>query len=185
MWFLILNLFTIMFGFAQNQFKDYSNENPHVNGNQIFRSTKNEYRIKIPKNWKISKGNSLGAEFNAKSPLEDASINMIVVNLKTLPKFSAHDIPINAIMETIRESVPSAKLIESEKQYLSNEKAMYVKYHYNYKTIDINTDIICIQYSIIKETKIFTITLQSQEAVYSKFKEKFKETLLSFIFEKY
>lgn len=61
-----------------NPNKDYSNNTPVVNGNNIFRSEENFYRIKIPTGWKIAKGNSLGAEFNAKSELGDASLNIVV-----------------------------------------------------------------------------------------------------------
>lgn len=181
---LLLNLILIYCS-AQNPNKDYSDKNPTVNGNNIFRSTENLYRIKIPKKWSLNKGNSLGAEFNSKSPLEDASLSIIVANLKTPPKFTAHDVPVEAIIESLKKNIPSTTLIESEKQFLSNEKALYIKYKFNYKTVDTDTDIICIQYSVIKKTRMFTITLQAQELTYPTYSDVFKETLESFVFEDY
>jgi hypothetical protein len=181
---LFLSL-TFIYCSAQNPNKDYSDKSPTVNSNNIFRSTENLYRIKIPKKWSINKGNSLGVEFNSKSPLEDASLSIIVANLKTPPKFTAHDVPVETIIESLKKNVPSTTLIESEKQFLSNEKALYIKYRFNYKTLDIDTDIICIQYSVIKKTRMFTITLQAQELTYPAYRDVFNETLKSFVFEDY
>lgn len=181
---LLLNL-TLIYCSAQNPNKDYSDKDPTVNGNNIFRSTENLYRIKIPKKWSINKGNSLGAEFNSKSPLEDASLSIIVANLKTPPKFTAHDVPVETIIESLKKNIPSTTLIESEKRFLSNEKAMYIKYKFNYKTVDTDTDIICIQYSVIRKTRMFTITLQAQELTYPMYIDVFRETLESFVFEDY
>ena len=181
---LFLNL-TLISCSAQNPNKDYSDKNPTVNGSNIFRSTENLYRIKIPKKWSLNKGNSLGAEFNAKSPLEDASLSIVVANLKTPPKFTAHDVPAEAIIESLKKNIPSTTLIESEKQFLSNEKALYIKYKFNYKTLDTDTDIICVQYSVIRKTRMFTITLQAQELNYGIYSDIFKETLESFVFEDY
>jgi hypothetical protein len=170
---------------GQEIHKDYSNKNPVVNDNNIFRSKENNYRIQIPINWSVNKGNSLGAEFNAKSEIGDASLNIIVATLTSPPKFTAHDIPSETLMQTIKKNNPSSILLESEKQYLSNEKALYIKYRFNYKTLDTDTDIICIQYSIIKESKIYTVTLQAQEWTYSSYKNIFRETLKSFMLEAY
>ncbi len=177
---LLINYFNCS---GQSPHKDYSDKSPNVNDNNIFRSTENQYRIKIPENWSVNKGTSLGAEFNAKSELEDASLNIIVANLKTPPTFTAHDVPVETLMQTITKNNPTSKLIESEKQYLSNEKALYIKYRFNYKTLDTDTDIICIQYSVIKKTKIYTVTLQAQELTYSSYINIFRETLKSFLFE--
>ena len=91
--------------------------------------------------------------------------------------------PVETLMQTITKNNPTSKLIESEKQYLSNEKALYIKYRFNYKTLDTDTDIICIQYSVIKKTKIYTVTLQAQELTYSSYINIFRETLKSFLFE--
>lgn len=182
-YFILFMSFCSLVSFGQSSNNDYSNKNPTVNGNNIFRSDENLYRIKIPQKWKINKGNSLGAEFNAKSPLEDASLSIIVANLKSPPTFTAHDVPVESIMKSVKANNPTSELIESEKQFLSNERAMYIKYKFNYKTLDSDIDIICIQYSVIKNTRIFTITLQAQELTYSLYKEVFKETLESFTFE--
>ena len=193
-----LKVFAIIWGlliFAQvyvafgqtpsNPNKDYSKSAPKVNGNSIFRSTENFYRIKIPNGWTINKGNSLGAEFNAMSESGEASLNIVVATMKDSPKFTSHDVPVNVLVNTLKEKNETVQLIESEKQYLSNEKALYIKYKMNYKTVDSDTDIICIQYSVIKKNRIFTITLQAQQGKYSKFQDTFTETLQSFTFEDY
>lgn len=184
--FLLIAVYGTIGSIAQsNPNKDYSDKTPTVNSNNIFRSTENHYRIKIPQKWTIGKGNSLGAEFNAKSKLGDASLNIIVANLGKAPKFSAHDVPVETIMKAIKSNNPSASLIESEKQFLSNEKAMYIKYKINYKTVDADVDIISVQYSVIKDARIFTITLQAQELTYPSYKDVFRETIQSFTFEHY
>lgn len=168
-----------------NPNKDYSNKTPVVNGNNIFRSEENFYRIKIPTGWKIAKGNSLGAEFNAESELGDASLSIVVATMENPPKFTAHDVPVVAVMNAIKKNNETSQFLESGKQYLSNEKALYVKYKMNYKTTDIDVDIISIQYSVIKDIRIFTITLQAQEDNYPMYQKIFQETLQSFMFENF
>jgi hypothetical protein len=116
-------------GLAQsNPNKDYGDKGPTIHANNIFRSEENHYRIKIPKKWTITKGNALGAEFNSQSESGTASLSIVVATLIDPPKFTAHDVPVDIVMKTIQSQTPTAKLLESEKQYLSNEKALYIKY---------------------------------------------------------
>ncbi|MBC8458471.1 MAG: hypothetical protein H8D67_10800 [Deltaproteobacteria bacterium] len=166
-------------------YKDYSLIEPKVNDANIFRSEVNKYRIKLPRDWKINRGNSIGVEFNAISlfGLGGASMNMVIATLDENAGISAHDIPVDGMINLLKNRYPGVKLIESKKMFLSNEKCLLIKYSFGYKTLDYNVKLITSQYNVMRGNKAFTLTFQVAEELQKEHESVIEETLLSFVFE--
>src|SRR5690554_3216130 len=163
--------------------KDYSGQEPTVNEASIYRSETNKYRIKIPKQWKLNRPNSIGVEFNAMHPMDIASMNIAITTLDKPKNISAYDIPVNRMIEQLKITQPSARLLKSEKLHLNNEECLLIKYVFNYKTLDVDINIITYQYSVMRANKAFTLTFQVQEDFETEMNSVFEETLISFVFE--
>ena len=79
-------------------FKDYSKQEPKINGANIYRSEENKYRVKVPDGWSINRPNSIGVEFNSQHPFEIASMNILVGSSVEIKNISVYDIPVNRII---------------------------------------------------------------------------------------
>ena len=163
--------------------KDYSGQEPTLNANNIYRSETNKYRIKIPKGWKINRPNNIGVEFNAKDSMDVASMNIAITELDKPAKISAYDIPVDVIIQRTKTIHPTARLLKSEKLYLNNEECLLIKYVFNYKTLDIDINIITYQYNVMRGNKAFSLAFQVVEEFEKQMAGIFEETLISFVFE--
>lgn len=163
--------------------KDYSGQEPTLNEANIYRSEINKYRIKIPKGWKLNRPNSIGVEFNAMHPLSKASMNIAITELDKPKNISAYDIPVDSMIQQLKIIYPTARLLESEKLHLNNEECLLIKYDFNYKTLDIDLNIITYQYNVMRGKKAVTLTFQVQEEFEKQMTSIFEETLISFVFE--
>ena len=74
------------------EFKDYSSLDLGLNDNQYYHSKVNNFRIQIPQQWILMKGQALGIEVNSVSPDECAMFSVQIANLKN-NKISIEDIP--------------------------------------------------------------------------------------------
>ncbi|TXK45710.1 hypothetical protein FVR03_12235 [Pontibacter qinzhouensis] len=163
--------------------KDYASLEPKVNGNNIYRSDINHYRIKIPKSWSINKPNSIGVEFNAVDPLGMATMNVHVTHFDNPPKKDAHDFPVSEALNGFKQIMPITILLESKKTYVNNLKCLHVKVKSNIKSLDDDYYIITRNYVFLRGNRMISLTYQVIEEFDTEYSTIFEDSVLSFVFE--
>jgi len=171
--------------YVYDLFKDYSNLNPQVNSANIYRSKINGYRIKIPDNWIIEKGNTLGTEFHCKPLSDDATIAVQAGQHASLLKIDIEMFPVEIMLDKFKQRMTGFKLLKDEITYLANEKTRHLQFSGEIFHIDglhsLTTDF----YIVLRKDRFYNIMLQSNSDKYQQYKNIFFEILKSFYFEDY
>jgi hypothetical protein len=163
--------------------KDYTPLEPKVNENNIFRSNINQYRIKVPNGWIVSRPNSIGVEFNATDSLKVATMNIHITHFDIPINKSVYDFPVSKGVATLRESLPNTELIEGKKTYINNVESLLIKTKSNIKSLEYDYYIITRQYIMLRGNKLVSITFQVVEELEEIYFPAIEDSLLSFYFE--
>ena len=166
-------------------FKNYSDLDLKVNGANLYRSKINGYRIKIPDNWLIEKGNTLGTEFHCRPSSDDALISVQVGTLKGLNNIPIEKFPIDLFLNTIKNRVDNLRVLKEEMTSLANVPTKHIQFEFELNHLNEKYYKITDYYITIRNDKFYNIMLQAHKSKYDNYHDEFYESLKSFWFEDY
>lgn len=154
-----------------------------------YRNSQFKYAIIYPTGWKIA--NDDGKVFSVLNNSSDVNINVVADQLTTDDKIHYNritDIP--NIREEMTASIKKAAKIptvESGTTVLSNEPALWFKFNYIHRSIDVELYFVVYQVSVLKNDNRYTITAKvsgpskvEAETKFNKYWPTIKTSIVSF-----
>lgn len=152
-----------------------------ITGNKPGKYVKNDefgFRIAFPDGWTVFATAIPFQAFDKSNGL----ISVEVVNSEDYRGLSIFDIAPETLIEAIRSKKPKATVVEDTKLALDNISARYIKYKWDEKIKNFNTQVTVDHYYLINATKFYIIQCQAPTKDFERYKEIFQKTIESFQF---
>lgn len=154
-----------------------------------YRNSQFNYAIIYPIDWKIARDD--GKVFSVLNKSSDVNINVVADKLSPSEKGSYNsitDIPnIREEMTALIKQMAKIPSVESGSTVLSNEPALWFKYHYIHRSLNVELYLVVYQVAVLKNDNRYNITAKvmgpSKEQVVTKFSKYWptiKTSLISF-----
>ena len=167
------------------EFKDYFSLDLGLNDNQYYHSKVNNFRIQIPQQWILMKGQALGIEVNSVSPDEGAMFSVQIANLKN-NKISIEDISDDFFLQLFKSNrVKEMKILFAEKTTIANQNAKHCLLSLSYNHLNENIDYLIDSYIFIYNDKLFHLICKTKKEYGQNYSDKFQSILTSFMLEYY
>ena len=167
------------------EFKNYTSLDILLDSNQYYHSKVNNFRVQIPEQWSLMKGQALGIEFNAVSVDETAMFSMQIANFKG-DKINIDDIPENFFIEGFKsDRVKEMNISVSENTTVADQKAKHHSLTFSYSHLNQNIGYIVDSYVFIYKNKVYHLICKEKEGNGKAHSTQFSSILQSFMIEKY
>jgi len=157
----------------------------------LYRNREYNFRIKFPEGWEQQVGD--GPHIVRKATNGSGTISIAVNKLPE--NFSGLVTSITDVYtaeeyreetgDYITEQFPESAIIASGETKISNRDAFWISYETPYSTLDINVELITIQYQIVHNNTFYTITIGSPKDEFASFENTMKLAVSTFVFEDY
>ncbi len=153
-----------------------------ITGN-MYRNTKYGFRIKFPKGWNISPGDGIHIVQKATSGLESIMISVNQFESKNGTLFSIEDLT-GGLQSAVDEFNQNSRPVTFyEETTLDNLPAYMIEYSTSYKNLDQEADITQLQFIVLKDNIIYTISAGTLTSRYEEMKEEFMKSISTFVVE--
>jgi hypothetical protein len=167
------------------EFKDYSNLNIKLNEINYYHSEINNFRIKIPNNWELQKGQALGIEISSISPNKDGLLSIQIANLND-ERITVESIPDDFFIILLKNNrLQNLKTLESKNISIANQKGKFSSIEFTYNHLNETINQYLESYVFIYNKKVYHIILKTDINSKHKYETEFKEILNSFMLENY
>lgn len=167
------------------EFKDYSNLNIKLNEINYYHSEINNFRIKIPNNWELQKGQALGVEISSISPDKDGLLSIQIANLND-ERITVESIPDDFFIILLKNNrLQNLKTLESKNISIANQKGKFSSIEFTYNHLNETINQYLESYVFIYNKKVYHIILKTDINSKHKYETEFIEILNSFMLENY
>lgn len=154
-----------------------------------YRNSQYKYAIIYPIDWKIARDD--GKVFSVLNKASDVNINVVADKLTPNDKRQHNritDIPnIREEMTALIKQMAKTPSVESGTAVLSNEPALWFKFHYIHRSLDVELFFVVYQIAVLKNDNRYTITAKvsgpskvEAETKFNKYWPTIKTSIVSF-----
>jgi len=167
------------------EFKNYTSLDITLDDNQYYHSTVNNFRVQIPEQWSLMKGQALGIEFNAVSADENAMFSMQVANIKG-DEINIDEIPENFFIDGFKSNrVKEMNISISDNTTVANQKTKHHSLTFSYNHLNENIGYIVDSYVFVYKNKVYHLICKEKAKNGKTHSTEFDNILKSFMLEKF
>lgn len=167
------------------EFKDYSSLDVKLNEIGYYHSEINNFRVQIPENWTLQKGQVLGTEISALAPDNGGLFILQICNLNK-NKIDIDNLPDNFFLKFLENKrAYDMKTIESKLTTIANQKTKYNSFTLSYSHLNEMLNFHIESYVFIYDDRIYHLLFKREIEQKDNYQLEFKNILNSFMLEYY
>lgn len=167
------------------EFKDYSNLDVKLNEIGYYHSKINNFRVQIPENWTLQKGQVLGTEISALAPDNGGVFILQISNLNN-NKIDIDNLPNNFFLKFLENKrAYKMKTIESKLTTIANQKTKYNSFTLSYSHLNEMLNFYIESYVFYYDDRMYHLLFKRKIEQKDNYQLEFKNILNSFMLEYY
>jgi hypothetical protein len=167
------------------EFKNYTSLVLMLDANHYYHSMENNFRVQIPEEWSLLKGQALGIEFNAVSPDQTGMFSIQIANLKK-DEINIDNVPSNFFLDALKsDRVKEMKILSNDMTTIANQKTKHHSLTFSYNHLNENIGYILDSYIFIYKNKAYHLICKEKGENGKIHSKEFGNILASFMLENY
>ena len=167
------------------EFKDYSSLDVKLNEIGYYHSKINNFRVQIPENWTLQKGQVLGTEISALAPDNGGVFILQISNLNN-NKIDIDNLPNNFFLKFLENKrAYKMKTIESKLTTIANQKTKYNSFTLSYSHLNEMLNFYIESYVFYYDDRMYHLLFKRKIEQKDNYQLEFKNILNSFMLEYY
>ncbi len=167
------------------EFKDFSSLDVKLNEDGYYHSKINNFRVQLPPNWTLQKGQVLGTEISALAPDNGGVFILQICNLNK-NKIDIDNLPNNFFLKFLENKrVHKMKSIESKLTTIANQKTKYNSFTLSYSHLNEMLSFYIESYVFCYDDRMYHLLLKRKIEQKDNYQLEFKNILNSFMLEYY